>query len=132
MTLRELASKIGESEAFLRRVMASEGDLADVVKIRLISDVAWATGRWVSISVAPKVPIVAEVARATSSVEHRSEFSELDERTRNTLIANRIVTADQLTRFTRQGLLRLPGIGAGGLARVVVWLDERGRSLAAD
>ena len=53
MSLKQLAGKIGESEAYLKRVLAADDNVANVIKMRLIADVAWATGRWISISVSP-------------------------------------------------------------------------------
>lgn len=57
MTIADLAKKIGDSEGFIRRVLAGEDGVGKYVKVELISDVAWATGQWISISINPNRPV---------------------------------------------------------------------------
>lgn len=53
MSINELAAKIGESPAYLRRVLSGENGKSSAIRLNLLSDIAWATGQWLSVSITP-------------------------------------------------------------------------------
>ena len=64
MSIKELSTKIGESENFIKRVLVAEDGIADVVKLSLIADVVWATAHGIDIYVSPDA-----LVKSTSTVK---------------------------------------------------------------
>lgn len=52
MSIEQVAAKIGESPAFLKRILVGENGNSRV-RLSLFADIAWATQQWVSISITP-------------------------------------------------------------------------------
>jgi hypothetical protein len=54
MSIKELSTKIGESEAFIRRILVAEDSITEVVKLGFLADVAWATSHSINVHVSPE------------------------------------------------------------------------------
>jgi len=57
MSIEDLAVKIGESPAFLKRVLVGENGSLRLIRLPLLSDISWATQQWISISITPLDPV---------------------------------------------------------------------------
>lgn len=53
MSIPQLAAAIGESEAYLKRVLTGENGHSRAIRAQLLADISWATQKWMSIAITP-------------------------------------------------------------------------------
>lgn len=53
MSIAQVAEKIGESPAYLKRILSSENGSSRAARLQLWADISWATRQWTSIAISP-------------------------------------------------------------------------------
>ena len=53
MSAADIAAVIGESEAYVRRILIGENGSSRALRMQLLPDISWATQQWMSIAISP-------------------------------------------------------------------------------
>ena len=53
MSIAAVAAAIGESEAYVRRILIGENGSSRALRAQLMPDIAWATQQWFCIAISP-------------------------------------------------------------------------------